>query len=66
MCTCQRCGKKYKVDLFIPDDLWEQIKPDDKPKGGGLLCGSCIMDKLESFNKYDYWFLKSPTKINVV
>ena len=52
-CTCQECGKKYKVDLLIPDELWEKIKPDKKPYGAGLLCGMCIMRRIECLNKYD-------------
>ena len=51
-CTCQSCGKEYKIDVSIPDDLWELIKPAGKPKGAGLLCGSCIFDRLESYNAY--------------
>ena len=49
-CKCQKCGKLYKVDLIVSDLLWEKIKPKNKPKGCGLLCGSCIMIELE--NKY--------------
>ena len=51
-CICQQCGMDYRIDLIIPDDVWEKIKPINKPKGAGLLCGRCIMDKLESFNHY--------------
>uniref|UniRef100_A0A6M3K851 Uncharacterized protein n=1 Tax=viral metagenome TaxID=1070528 RepID=A0A6M3K851_9ZZZZ len=58
-CKCQGCGNRYKVDLIIPDDLWEKIKPKEKPKGAGLLCGSCIMKKIEAFDKYDVWQLKT-------
>ncbi|MFH1984793.1 MAG: hypothetical protein ABIL58_23375 [Pseudomonadota bacterium] len=47
-CTCQRCGKKYSVDLLVPDDVWERIKPAGKPEGAGLLCGLCIAAALES------------------
>jgi hypothetical protein len=55
-CKCQNCGKKYKVDLNIPDELWEQIKPKGKPPGGGLLCGSCIMEKLEKILGHEaFW-----------
>ena len=52
-CKCQRCKKQYKVDLIIPDKLWEKIKPKGKPKGAGRLCGSCIMEKIEGLNEYD-------------
>lgn len=58
MCTCQECGKKYKIDLLIPDELWEQIKPEGKPYGAGLLCGRCIMDKLENLLDYSFFHLK--------
>lgn len=42
----------YRVDLIVPDDVWERIKPPGKPEGAGLLCGSCIMEKIEAFGKY--------------
>ncbi|GAH66922.1 unnamed protein product [marine sediment metagenome] len=56
-CKCQNCGNKFKVDLIIPDDLWEKIKPLNKPKGAGLLCGKCIMEKIEKISDYNRWFL---------
>lgn len=58
-CKCQnlKCGKQFKVDLDIPNDLWEKIKPVGKPKGAGLLCGSCIMERIENLGEYDYWNL---------
>lgn len=56
-CTCQSCGKQFKVDLIVPDELWDKIRPEGKPKVGGLLCGSCIMDRIEEISDYDYWFL---------
>lgn len=65
-CTCQECGKQYRIDLLIPNELWEKIKPINKPVGGGLLCGSCIMIKLENINDYNYWFLTKKNKIRVV
>lgn len=34
--------------MSIEDDLWERIKPKGKPKGAGLLCGKCIIEKLEN------------------
>lgn len=56
-CKCQGCGKQYKVDIIVPDDLWEIIKPKGKPVGSGLLCGGCIMKKIEEQNEYDGWIL---------
>ena len=51
-CMCQQCKKDYRIDLEIPDRIWEKIKPAGKAYGAGLLCGSCIMNKLEAFGKY--------------
>jgi len=47
-CLCQDCGHRYRVDVVVPDALWELIKPAGKPRGGGLLCGLCIMAKIEA------------------
>ena len=52
-CICQGCGRKYKVDLLIPDDLWDQIIPKEKRSGGGMLCGRCIMDKIEALGEFN-------------
>ena len=55
-CTCQRCRKVFQVDLIIPDDLWEKIKPDSAC-AGGLLCGACIMESIERISSFDAWKL---------
>ncbi len=46
-CKCQECGRLYKIDFLIPDDLWEEIKPSGKSVGAGLLCGICIIKAIE-------------------
>lgn len=52
-CTCQRCGKFYKVDVIVDDELWENhVKPKNKPKDDGLVCGSCIMKAIEDIGDY--------------
>ena len=52
-CKCQNCNRQYMVDLLVPDKIWEKIRPLDKPPEAGLLCGSCIMSRMESyFKKY--------------
>jgi len=56
-CKCQECGNQYKIDLIIPDELWERIKPEGKPVGAGMLCGSCIMKKIEDINDYSCYSL---------
>ena len=48
-CTCS-CGRKYKFDLNIPDGIWEKIIR----KGEELLCGICIMQRIEHLNKFGY------------
>ena len=55
-CTCYRCGNKYKVDFIVPEEIWEQIQPEDKPAGAGLLCGKCIVEALEK-RGYSAWKL---------
>ena len=57
ICTCQACGIKYTIDIIIPDELWERIKPKDKEVGAGLLCGSCIMKRLENILGYSAYNL---------
>ena len=53
-CTCQVCGKIYRIDFIVPDDVWEQIKPNGLPTGSGMLCGRCIADRMESiYKKHD-------------
>lgn len=47
-CTCQGCGRTYRADMLVPDALWAEIKPEGKPEGAGLLCGRCIVDRLEA------------------
>ena len=51
-CKCQGCKKQYKTDLIIPDELWEEIKPDGKAMGAGLLCPKCIGERIEKFDIY--------------
>ena len=51
-CTCQKCGRKYRIDLNIPDILWNRIRPKGKAEGAGLLCGSCIMNRLEELEEF--------------
>lgn len=61
-CICQGCGRIYQVDLIIPDELWNQIRPKGKPPGSGMLCGACIMNRIESVSSYDWWHLSKEEK----
>lgn len=61
-CKCQSCGEHYKVDLIVPDKVWNKIKPKNKPPDTGLLCGSCIMKRIESFDNYDYYHVTKKQK----
>lgn len=56
-CKCQGCGKQYRIDLGVPDSMWERIKPPGKAVGAGLLCGSCIMERLEAMGQYGFYEL---------
>jgi hypothetical protein len=50
--ACQRCGCGIVVDLIIPDELWEVIKPKLRLSGSGVLCGKCIMEKIDGIGEY--------------
>ncbi len=52
-CTCNRCGVRYKMDIIVDDALWERIRPLQAAEGGGLLCPTCIMYKIESLISID-------------
>lgn len=41
-CLCGRCGRRYRVDVLVPDALWSSIA-----SGTTLLCPRCIADGLE-------------------
>lgn len=49
-CRCHECRSRYKIDIIVPDDMWEKIKPDGakKKKGGGMLCPVCIAHKIHT------------------
>jgi len=51
-CKCQGCGAFYRVDIQVPNDIWERIKPTGKSEGGGLLCGRCIVAKVEALGEF--------------
>ena len=52
-CKCQDCGNDYFVDLMLPNELWEKIKPEGKEEGAGLLCGACIMKRLDAIGHHE-------------
>ncbi len=59
-CICQQCNLPYNIDLVIPDELWKEISPQPIKgfKGGGLLCPSCIIKKIEQITiDSDCWYL---------
>jgi len=62
MCRCQGCGIGFKVDLIVPDNIWNKIRyqPTNPPEAANLLCGICIMHRIEALNEYDYWELRKP------
>lgn len=53
-CICQECNKEYFIDFIVDDYLWELIKPKNKDTGAGLLCGTCIIKKLETLKSTSY------------
>jgi hypothetical protein len=53
-CKCQDCGVSYQVDILIPDELWKELT--GKSDGSGLLCGGCIISRIEALG-YSAWRL---------
>ena len=51
-CLCQECSNRYRVDLLIPDALWARIGMPTEG-GSGLLCGVCIMLKVEGLGEFE-------------
>lgn len=47
-CTCCVCGKKYKTDILVPDEIWNKIKPNK----GNLMCGRCIVRRISQLKEY--------------
>lgn len=54
-CTCHGCGRKYLVDFLVPDELWQRL---GMPAESGLLCGSCIANRIEALGDYDAFALE--------
>ncbi len=51
-CLCHGCGRRYLVDLLVPDELWDKIRPDpSRGAAAGLLCPRCIGARLESLGQ---------------
>jgi hypothetical protein len=44
---CQACGKRYKVDVWIPKRFWRKITPRRDNLEAGLLCGPCALERIE-------------------
>lgn len=51
MAKCQVCRRRYRVDLSVPDALWNMIRPSGKAPGQGMLCGSCIMKRVDTLGR---------------
>jgi hypothetical protein len=53
-CLCQGCGRRYRVDVMLADELWKRVCYPDWPN---LLCGICIMERIEQLREFDYYDL---------
>lgn len=54
-CLCHGCGRRYKVDFLVPDDLWDRIRPAGSSGEGGLLCGPCVAERVEALGEFGAW-----------
>ena len=59
-CKCQECGRYYKVDFNIPKEIW--VKMCGKYN---LLCGCCIVKRLEQLEEWDYWNIVKLDQFNL-
>lgn len=48
-CICHSCGDPYEVDVLVPDPVWRDVYRAAND-GSGLLCGSCIMQRIEALH----------------
>lgn len=61
-CTCHGCGRRYRVDVLVSDELWGRIGPRDRQDpGAGLLCGPCILAAIERLGEHDAYALVADT-----
>ena len=52
-CTCHVCGRRYRVDVLVPDEMWAEIRPEHAASAdGGLLCGPCILERIEARGRF--------------
>lgn len=58
-CRCHGCGRRYRVDVAVPDALWERIRPAGSTGGGGLLCGPCILARVEALGGFASYRLEA-------
>ena len=63
-CPCQCCGIRYKVDLLIPDELWEQIKL--KGCRSEFLCPKCIVQRIANVRGYACFHLLEDREFDVM
>ena len=52
-CECQYCHNHFIVDVMVPDEMWEEIKPiTATERGAGLLCPVCIFRRIDKLGRY--------------
>lgn len=57
-CLCQRCGRRYRVDFNVPDDVWDLIR-----HRSNLLCGPCIAERIEGLGKFNSYYVASAVEV---
>lgn len=55
-CLCQRCNRRYRVDVMLPDELWAGIHG-----AFNRLCGMCMTELIEVRGEFDYFELAQRT-----
>lgn len=57
MAKCADCDMPYGedgwIEAIIPDKIWNKIRPEGSEEGCGILCISCISNRLTAQNIKD-------------
>lgn len=52
-CRCDICESVLILDVLVDTDLWKEISPTGDE--GGLLCASCIVNRISAVRSGRKW-----------
>lgn len=51
---CGVCGRRYKLDIMLPNQMWQKINPE----GHEFICGRCILRRIEASGRCGAYTLR--------